>query len=120
MEVTAAAAAAYEAALPADPRVENKKMFGTPCAFVNRQMFFGTFGDSIIARVGPTRVKALAGQAGMQVFTPTEGRSWHDYVQLPPTASADTLKGLAEEALAWTSVLPAKVKKPKAPKRAKA
>lgn len=121
MDVTPAAAAAYEAALPADPRVENKKMFGTPCAFVNRQMFFGTFGDSVIARVGPTRVQALAGQAGMRVFTPMEGRSWNDYVQVPPGAPAETLKGLAAEALAWTSMLPPKVKKPKAakPKAAK-
>ncbi len=119
MEASPAVVAAYEAALPADPRVESKKMFGMPCAFVNRQMFFGTFDDSVIARVGPARVEALAGQPGMRVFTPTEDRPWRDYVQVPVTEGADVLKGLAAEALAWTVKLPPKAKKPKAARKAK-
>lgn len=113
MEASVATQTAYEAALPADPRVERKKMFGVPCAFVNRQMFFGTFGDTLVARVGPARVQALAGQPGMSVFTPTEGRTWADYVQVVPTADADLLARLAAEALAWTTKLPPKAKRPK-------
>lgn len=120
MEATPAVVAAFEAALPQDPRVESKKMFGMPCAFVNRQMFFGTFDGSVIARVGPARVQALAEQPGMQVFTPTADRPWRDYVQVPISEDAQVLKGLAAEALAWTETLPPKVKKPKAPKRTKA
>ena len=65
------AAAAYLNALPADPRVESKKMFGVPCAFIQRQMFFGTFEETVVARIGPARVAALAGQPGMRVITPT-------------------------------------------------
>jgi hypothetical protein len=104
------AIAAYEAALPDDPAIRRKRMFGQPCAFVDRQMFFGTFGDSVVARVGPERVSALAGQPGMRVFTPTEGRAWEDYVQVDVPADPGALAGLATEALAWTRKLPPRVK----------
>lgn len=108
------ATAAYEAALPADPRVDRKKMFGQPCAFVNRQMFFGTFEGGVIARVGPARVQALAGTPGFEVFTPTPGRPWGDYVRLDASADPALLQSLAAEALTWAAALPTKVKKPKA------
>ena len=119
METLPDVVAAYEAALPDDPRVARKKMFGAPCAFVNRQMFFGTFGPSLIARVGPARVSALVGEPGVRVFTPTEGRSWADYVQIDAPGDAALLQRLAAEALAWTSKLPAKAPKPRAAKKAK-
>lgn len=119
MEVTAAATAAYEAALPGDARVESKRMFGAPCAFVNRQMFFGTFEDTIVARVGPSRAAALVGQPGMRAFTPMENRPWADYIQVDASSGAELLSGLAQEALTWTLSLPAKAKKPKPAKRVK-
>ena len=114
MQIEPGVTAAYEGALPEDPRVQRKKMFGMPCAFVNRQMFFGTFGDSVVARVGPKRAQELAKTPGMQIFTPMEGRQWNDYVQLPATAHADTLRALAAEAMAWTDLLPPKAEKPPA------
>ncbi len=119
MDSTPAALAAYTAALPADPRVEGKQMFGLPCAFVNRQMFFGTFGDSVVARVGPARVAALAGQPGIHVFTPMPERPWRDYVQVDSDALPEVVQALAAEALAWAAKLPPKGKKPKAAKRSK-
>lgn len=112
---------AYENALPTDARIERKKMFGTPCAFIERQMFFGVFENSIIARIGPDRVDALIGKDAMQAFMPTADRPWEDYLQMPPTTEANTLKSLAAEALNWTLKLPSKGKKPKlAKKRQKA
>ena len=104
---------AYETALPDDPRVERKRMFGTPCAFVNRQMFFGTFEDTLVARVGPDRVNVLADQPGMRVFTPSPGKIWNDYLQLDATADPQLLAELATEALTWAAALPRKVKWPK-------
>ena len=113
MEATALIAA-YETALPDDPRVERKRMFGTPCAFVNRQMFFGTFEDSLVARVGPDRVNALLDQPGMQVFTPSPGKVWNDYLQLDVTTVGPQVSAeLATEALAWAAALPRKVKRSK-------
>lgn len=110
--------AIYEASLPEDERVQRKLMFGMPCAFVNRQMFFGTFERSIIARVGPERVAALAQYPEMRVFSPSEGRTWPDYVQVEVTEDTGPLKKLATEALNWTDRLPAKAEKPKAVKKA--
>ena len=81
-KVSESVADAFGAALPEDPRVERKKMFGMPCAFVNRQMFFGTFESTVVARVGPERAKALVGTNNMRLFAPMEGREWADYVQL--------------------------------------
>ena len=102
--------AAYESALPADPRVKLKKAFGTPAAFVKRQMFFGTFEETLVARVGPERVQALIGQAGIQSFTPSPGQVWDDYVQLDLTLDPELLAALAMEALAWAAALPKKRK----------
>lgn len=104
---------AYEAAVPDDPRVNRKLMFGTPCAFVNRQMFFGTFEQTIVARVGPQRAEALAGQPGMQIFSPSTGRVWDDYVQLDVPVDAQLLSELAAESLEWAAALPKKTKRPK-------
>jgi hypothetical protein len=102
--------AAYETALPDDTRVKRKMMFGSPCAFVNRQMFFGTFEGSLVARVGPERVQALAEQAGMQVFTLSPDKQWDDYVQMDLTVDPAIFAELASEALSWAAALPKKVK----------
>lgn len=104
---------AFETALPDDERVERKQMFSSPCAFVNRQMFFGTFENTLVARVGPARVRALDGQDGMTVFTLAPDKQWDDYVQLAPTADPTLLADLATEALAWAAALPKKVKRSK-------
>jgi len=111
--------AAYQAAVPVDERVKHKTMFGSPCAFVNRQMFFGTFEDTLVARVGPERVAELADQEGMQVFTLAPGKQWPDYIQVPPSTPPEVLAGLAAESLAWAAALPLKMKPPKKARRAK-
>jgi len=116
----AAVIAAYQTALPDDPRVERKQMFGSPCAFVNRQMFFGTFEQTLVARVGPTRVLALAYQDGMQVFTPSPGKQWDDYVQMDASLDPGVIAELATEALGWAAALPKKGKPPKRKKIKKA
>jgi hypothetical protein len=105
--------AAYETALPDDIRVKQKTMFGSPCAFVNRQMFFGTFEESLVARVGPERVRALVEQVGMQVFTLSPGKQWDDYVQMDLSVDPAIFAELASEALSWAAALPKKVKRPK-------
>jgi hypothetical protein len=110
MQPPAPNVAAYEKALPTDDRVKLKRMFGSPCAFVNRQMFFGTFEETFVARLGPDRVSVFADQPGMKVFTPSPEKSWDDYIQLDATVSADVLTEMAAEALEWTLALPPKAK----------
>lgn len=113
MPAQSATVTAFETALPDDPRIERKQMFSSPCAFVNRQMFFGIFEDTLVARVGPSRVRALDGQDGMSVFTLGPDKRWDDYVQLAPTADPGLLSALATESLAWAAALPKKVKRSK-------
>lgn len=104
--------AAYDAALPDDARVVRGQMFGHPCAFVNGNMFFGTFAQTLIARVGVARTAELVA-AGKAAFEPMPGRPWKDYVQLVPAAEgADALRQWAAAALEVTAAMPPKAKKP--------
>jgi hypothetical protein len=101
----------YDAAVPVDPRVVKGQMFAHPCAFVNGNMFFGTFAQSVVARVGEERAAALAKKGPARIFAPMAGRAWKDYVQLDLGAvPAKTLTGIAREALEHTSTLPPKKK----------
>ena len=108
----------YNSLIPDDPAVERRSMFGMPCAFVNGQMFLGTFEDSLVLRVGPARAAALHGEAGLAVFSPPRGGAWREYLQVSPTLLGDNtrLPGLVAEALTFTAAAPPK-KKP-ASKRA--
>jgi hypothetical protein len=109
----------YDAAVPSDPRATKGQMFGHPCAFVNGNMFFGTFAQSVVARVGTDRTAELA-RGELKVFEPMAGRAWKEYLQvesgaLPPAEIA----ALAAEALEWTATLPAKKSKAKSEKPAR-
>lgn len=113
MEAEPAIVAAFHAALPDDPNVEIKKMFGMPAAFLNRQMFFGIFEGTLVARVGPSKVDTLVDQPGKRVFSPSPERAWPDYVQVEASEDAAVLASLAADALRFVAKLPKKVKKPK-------
>lgn len=80
--VPPALAERFEICLPADPRVQRRKMFGCPCAFVNGNMFAGLHEDRVIVRLASqTRQQTLdAGDA--QPFE-VGGRVMREYVVLP-------------------------------------
>ena len=90
---TADTIAYYDQGVPADARAVKGQMFGHPCAFVNGHMFFGTFAQTVMVRVGLERTeeltlaKPVAGkrpaiESVMRVFEPMPGRPWREYVQL--------------------------------------
>jgi hypothetical protein len=108
---TAETIAYYDAAVPADPRARKGQMFGHPCAFVNGNMFFGTFHQTVVVRVGEARTAALA-KGKLRVFEPMPGRLWKQYVQVDAGALPKAkLAALAAEALDWTDRLPPKAAK---------
>src|SRR5690349_7729641 len=114
-----ATTAYYAVAVPEDPRARRGAMFGHPCAYVNGHMFYGTFGQSVIVRLGTARAAAMA-QAPLRIFEPRPGRVWKEYVQVDAGAlPAATLAGLAREALDWTAKLPPKPAKKGAAKASK-
>ncbi|MBI4822206.1 MAG: hypothetical protein HY791_38460 [Deltaproteobacteria bacterium] len=102
----------YESAIPADDRVKMGQMFAHPCSFVNGNMFFGTFAQSVVARVGAERARALVSSGAAKIFEPMEGRAWKEYIQLElGSVPKETLAAYAREALEVTAELPAKAKK---------
>ena len=112
--------ALFDDALPADPRVERRKMFGYPCAFVGGQMFSGLFQDEMMVRLSPDdRAEALA-LSDARVFEPMAGRPMREYVTLPADVldDVDILRGWVGRGFAYAAGLPPK--KPRVPTAKKA
>jgi len=109
-------AVAFDAALPDDPRIERRAMFGYPCAFTGGRLFSGLHRADILVRLDePDRVKLLA-EPGARVFEPMKGRPMREYVLVPPSLHGDprALRGWIARALEFTAAMPAKkaAKKP--------
>jgi len=106
----------FAAVLPDDPRIERRKMFGYPAAFVNGNMFAGLFQDQMFARLAPEERALLEAAHGPLPFEPMAGRPMKDYTRLPDEVLEDESEATAmmARALRWSAALPAKVKKPKA------
>jgi hypothetical protein len=105
---SAATVAYYESAVPDDARAKKGAMFGHPCAFVNGNMFFGTFHQTVVARVGEDRAAKLA-KGKLRIFEPMPHRPWKEYVQIDAgSLPAKDVASLAVEALDWTATLPPK------------
>lgn len=100
----------FAAALPADPRVERRQMFGFPCAFVNRNMFAGVHEDNIIVRLAAERREAAFAGGRGEIFAPMQGRVMREDIALaaPERASAKVLARWMAEAFAFTAAQPPK------------
>jgi hypothetical protein len=104
-----AVAAAFDRALPEDPRVERRQMFGFPAGFVGGSMFAGTFGPDVVVKLGPD------GQ-GLEPFVPMAGRPMTGFYTAPREPAA--LAGYMQRAFEYVSALPPKAARPrKAPRR---
>jgi len=110
---------AFYQALPDDERVERRKMFGYPCAFVNGNMFTGLHQKDLIVRLPEATRAELLELPGTSLFEPMEGRVMREYVAVP-RAMHDDIEALA----AWVSrsyefavALPVKVPKKRARKK---
>lgn len=105
--------ARFDAALPDDPRVERRKMFGFPCGFAQGHMFTGLFEESLFVRIGETEGERL----GWAAFTPMPGRPMRDYFLVPASEQGERLKEHLGRALAFVVALPAKPAKKTATKK---
>lgn len=99
--------ARFRGALPDDPRVVVKAMFGSLGAFVNDNMFAGLFGPSIGVKLSPADKDTLTALGGGP-FGPAE-RPMAGYVSIPNTESIETW---TERALDHIATLPPKAAKP--------
>ncbi len=105
----------FFAALPDDPRVDRRKMFGFDASFANGQMFAGLFESSMMLRLAePDRAKL-----GAPPFEPVPGRPMKEYVRVPDSLLADrtALRRWVKRGFEYAVALPPK--KPKAAKKRK-
>ena len=97
--------------------VRRKKMFGTSAWFLesNDQMFAGVWADGVMVRLGQEEVASLIGSGEAEPFDPMGGRPMKEYVFVngEKTAEDANLLEWLERAAAFTSGVPAKVKKAK-------
>lgn len=113
----------FQAALPADPGIQRKQMFGYPATFVKGNFFTGLFEDDVVLRLPEPIKDRLPALARADGFNPMgTGKGMKDWYVVPRGISAK-LPPLAELlAAAFEEVrrLPAKVpKKKSAPGTAK-
>jgi TfoX/Sxy family transcriptional regulator of competence genes len=103
--------ATFDEALPADGRVERRKMFGFPSAFVNGQMFTGLFQEEMFVRLAESeRDKLLS--SGWHLFEPMPGRPMREYVVIPKGVLDDRagVRKWVKRALDYAAALPPKKK----------
>ena len=112
------AVARFKAAVPDDPRVSLRPMFGNLAAFAHGYLFCGLFGDDVFVRQDEAG-QALIVADGGGPFAPMPGRPMRDYVMLPSSSTHDAtaLAAAIAAILAHTVALPPKPPKP--PKAAK-
>ena len=109
----------FTALAPRDPGVEQKKMFGWPCCFVNGNLFAGLHKQSMIFRLSEADQTAFFKLDGAAEFEPMPGRKMRGYVLLANPLQRDR-KELArwmKRSLEYASALPVKAKKPTKSKR---
>jgi TfoX/Sxy family transcriptional regulator of competence genes len=78
--------ATFDEALPVSPSVTRRPMFGYASAFVNGNMFAGTFQEAIVVRLSEGD-RALLKLKGAAPFEPM-GRPMKEYVVVPPSVTA--------------------------------
>lgn len=105
--------AKFDAALPDDPRVERRQMFGYPAAFTNGNLFTGLHQDDLMIRLDERSRGALTNLGGLP-FEPMPGRSMREYVVVPRTIVSDAgnLKTWMKKAFNYASGLKPKQKAP--------
>ncbi len=77
----------FDGLVPDAPGVEVRPMFGQRAAWVNGNMFMGTFEDRLVVRL-PDDGRAELAAAGGERFEPM-GRPMREYMMLPAAMHAD-------------------------------
>jgi len=101
-------------AVPDDPRVEVRPMFGNLGAFVNGNMFMGLFGSDIGVKLDDAGSDELRKTPGAGPFGP-DGRPMGGYTSFPASwrQTPATMTPWVARSLTTVAALPPKAKKPK-------
>jgi TfoX/Sxy family transcriptional regulator of competence genes len=106
------AKAAFARAVPDEPAVTIKPMFGQMSAFVNGNMFCGIFGEDFFVRLPEDEIAKVKKQGGRD-FEPMAGHKMSGYVMVPGDWRKKPPTALIKRALEETRKMPAKNNKPK-------
>jgi TfoX/Sxy family transcriptional regulator of competence genes len=104
--------AAFDRAVPSSPSITRRAMFGYASAFVNGNMFAGTFQDAIVVRLAEADRVALLKVKGAAPFEPM-GHPMKEYVFVPASviAKPNELGAWIERGHRYGITLPAKAPK---------
>ena len=104
-------AARIRDALARRKNVEEKKMFGCVCFFLNGNVLAGVWKDRLIARLGPDEGEAALREPHVRAFDIT-GRPMWNWVAVEPGGieGDDQLKVWIDRALKFVKASPAKEK----------
>jgi hypothetical protein len=89
--------------------IEEKKMFGCICFFLNGNALAGVWKDGLIARLGPDEGEVALREPHVRAFDIT-GRPMRNWVVVEPEGveDDDQLKGWIQRAVKFVGKLPAK------------
>jgi len=110
----------FKGALPKDPVVQPKPMFGYPASFVRGWFFAGLFEETIVIRMPAAQKAKLPALARAGSFAPMGRKPMTDWYVIPEkiASSSAGLAKFLKDALALVKELPEKTK-PKAKDTAK-
>ena len=102
-------AARIRDALARRKNVEEKKMFGCICFFINGNALAGVWKDRLIARLGPDEGEAALLEPHVRAFDIT-GRPMRNWVAVEPEGVEDDgrLHDWVQRAMEFVTTLPAK------------
>jgi TfoX/Sxy family transcriptional regulator of competence genes len=98
----------FSRALPDDPEVQRRSMFGYPCAFVSGNMFCGLHEERLFVRLGESERRRLLREPGACPFEPMPGRRMTEYVVVPDPLGNRNLAKWLSAALRYAASLPPK------------
>ncbi len=102
-------AARIRSALARKKNIEEKKMFGCICFFLNENVLVGVWKDALIARLGPDEGDAALREPHVGEFDIT-GRPMRNWVAVEPEGVEDDvqLKNWIQQATKFVEKLPRK------------
>ena len=105
----------FESILPTGAGITVRPMFGHRAAFVNGNMFSGSFGVDVFVRLDDASRSELLAVTGAHLFEPMAGRPMAEYVVMPRTWSREPERATewVSRSFAWARTLPAKQSRPK-------
>ena len=109
MAVDESLAARIRDALARTKNVEERKMFGCACFFLDGNVLAGVWKDALIARLGPDEGEAALLEPHVRAFDIT-GRPMRNWVAVEPEGveDDDQLKAWIQQAVKFVGKLPAK------------